>query len=163
VYDSTLDDTANVVVRGEYFWDFEPGFESASSFSFAAPHRLVEETIAAQVTDTLGKRKLYFRVRDINGHWSHTVWDTVNVGLVGVKNGLPSHTFSITPNPCSECLITGTANPADLTVTDLLGRNMEASFHQKGTNYAVEFTHSPGAVYLIRNRKSGEVLRFVRN
>ncbi len=59
------------IVKAEYFFDDDPGFGNASSITFTADNfQDIEYTI--DLSDvTLGLHRLYLRVMDENGKWSH--------------------------------------------------------------------------------------------
>jgi len=78
------------------------------------------------------------------------------------ENSLMQSSLVITPNPCNTCEITGTENATDLIVTDILGRNQNATFSKSANGYYINLPESASGIFLIRNIKTGEVVKFVR-
>lgn len=75
--------TDNNVVTGEYFIDVDPMFGSGDTFTINPEEPDVQQAFDAQILSTtpLGYHKLYARVRDINGNWSHTFRRNIQVYL----------------------------------------------------------------------------------
>lgn len=91
---------------------------------------------------------------------------TVNV-VTSLPNGVAAvaagkTTMKIYPVPCSSCTVRGIENPGDLIITDVLGRNVPATFSKSSEGYIIRFSTDAGGIYFIRNRKTAEVLKFVR-
>lgn len=91
---------------------------------------------------------------------------TVNV-VTQLPNGVPyvsaeENNLSINPNPCTLCEISGAENSSDLFITDILGRNVSASFTKSSTRYFINLPEASNGIFLVRNKKTGEVVKFVR-
>lgn len=71
------------VVLGEYFIDEDPEVGTATSFAINPQEEDIEQAFTAQIaeTATLGYHKLYGRVRDSYGNWSHTFRKNIQVYL----------------------------------------------------------------------------------
>ncbi len=78
-----------------------------------------------------------------------------------VENDLVSK-MAVTPNPCNTCEITGAENAADLIVTDLLGRNLQATFSQSSNGFFIHLPERSNGILFIRNIKTGEVEKFIK-
>lgn len=70
--------------------------------------------------------------------------------------------MTVTPNPCSYCEISGATNANDLTVTDILGRKQSATFNQSANGFYINMPEASPGIFLIRNTKTGEVVKFVK-
>ena len=84
------------------------------------------------------------------------------INNVGVNELKRENHFNVTPNPCTTCEITGAANATDLTVTDILGRKQNASFIKSANGYNIHLPETSTGIFIIRNIKTGEVVKFVR-
>jgi len=71
----------NSIVAGEYFLDDDPSHTSAISFSVANAEEDIEQGFMAQIPTNLplGYHKLFGRIKDAQGHWSHTFRKNVQV------------------------------------------------------------------------------------
>ncbi|MGB5942662.1 MAG: T9SS type A sorting domain-containing protein [Leeuwenhoekiella sp.] len=71
----------NKIVAGEYFINNDPGHYFAIDFTVNPTAVEIEQTISAQLnTDLpLGRHKLYGRLLDANGKWSHTFRENIDV------------------------------------------------------------------------------------
>lgn len=69
-----------IVNRGEYFFDIDPGFGNGSAVTITPQQEAILQNFTA-VTSSLtpGYHKLYIRVRDGLGNWSHTLLRNVDV------------------------------------------------------------------------------------
>ena len=64
----------NNIVLGEYFIDQDPMFGTAETFNINPEEGDIMQQFSAQILETvsLGYHKLYGRVQDSYGNWSHT-------------------------------------------------------------------------------------------
>ncbi|WP_178989055.1 T9SS type A sorting domain-containing protein [Winogradskyella schleiferi] len=71
------------IVMGEYFIDQDPMFGVATTFDINPQEGDIEQQFAAQILETvsLGYHKLYGRVQDSYGNWSHTFRKNIEVYL----------------------------------------------------------------------------------
>ncbi len=78
----------NNIVIGEYFIDQDPQFGTATSFTINPEQEDIEQAFAAQIaaSATLGYHKLYGRVKDSRGSWSHTFRKNIEVYLNPITN-----------------------------------------------------------------------------
>lgn len=69
------------ITQIEYFLDSDNGFGQNTVLDVVAPDIDVTETILANILNTslLGYHKLFFRTKDANGNWSHTVKKHIEV------------------------------------------------------------------------------------
>ena len=81
--------------------------------------------------------------------------------IEGGENSLVSK-MAVTPNPCNTCEITGAENAADLIVTDILGRKLQATFSQSSNGFYINISESYKGILFIKNIKTGEVVKFVK-
>lgn len=75
--------TQNNIVMGEYFIDQDPEYGTATTFSINPQQEDIEQAFTAQILGsvTLGYHKLYGRVKDSKGNWSHTFRKNIEVYL----------------------------------------------------------------------------------
>lgn len=75
--------TENNVVLGEYFIDEDPQFGIANTFVINPETTDIEQAFDAEIQANvpLGYHKLYGRVKDTNGNWSHTFRKNIEVYL----------------------------------------------------------------------------------
>ncbi len=85
-----------------------------------------------------------------------------SITIVGIENILSGNNLNIFPNPCTTCEITGATNAKDLTVTDILGRKQNASFTKSANGYNINLAEASAGIFIIRNKKTGEAVKFVR-
>ncbi|WP_179019004.1 T9SS type A sorting domain-containing protein [Winogradskyella forsetii] len=73
----------NNIVLGEYFIDQDPMFGTAETFNINPEEGDIMQQFSAQIleTVTLGYHKLYGRVQDSYGNWSHTFRKNIEVYL----------------------------------------------------------------------------------
>ena len=73
----------NNVVMGEYFIDVDPQFGVANTFDINPEAEDIGQAFEAQIlaSATLGYHKLYGRVKDAQGNWSHTFRRNIEVYL----------------------------------------------------------------------------------
>ena len=60
----------------------------------------------------------------------------VSCARLGVGQDGEVDTFSILPNPCNSCVVTGVFNEADLSVTDVVGRMVPVKFIRLSNGYS---------------------------
>ena len=87
---------------------------------------------------------------------------TTSLRLEDETSLLITSDFSIAPNPCSFCEVTGIDNSNDLLVTDLLGRCCKLSFTKSTNGYYINLPQYENGIFLIRNIKTGQVVKFVK-
>ncbi|WP_179006412.1 T9SS type A sorting domain-containing protein [Winogradskyella forsetii] len=73
----------NNIVLGEYFIDQDPMFGTAETFNINPEEGDIMQQFSAQILETvsLGYHKLYGRVQDSYGNWSHTFRKNIEVYL----------------------------------------------------------------------------------
>ncbi len=99
----------------------------------------------------------------VNLGWTTTQTFTTALRLEDENNFSVNKIFSVYPNPCSMCEITGSVNAEDLIVTDILGREIFAQFIQLGNNFYFSMPdESASGLYLARNIRTGQVVKFVK-
>lgn len=78
----------NNIVMGEYFLDQDPEFGTATTFTINPEQEDVEQVFTAQIlsSTSLGYHKLYGRVKDAEGNWSHTFRKNIEVYLNPLTN-----------------------------------------------------------------------------
>ena len=78
----------NNVIEGEYFIDLDSEFGVANTFNINPQTQEIQQEFIAQIlqTVTLGYHKLYGRVKDAYGNWSHTFRKNIEVYLNPVTN-----------------------------------------------------------------------------
>jgi len=67
------------IIKGEYFIDNEPGFGLANSFSVNPQSNFLLDSILQPSSLTAGYHKLYLRLKDNYGNWSHTARRNIEV------------------------------------------------------------------------------------
>ncbi len=95
-----------------------------------------------------------------NSGWTTTT--TFTTPLKFEETEIKTSIFYVSPNPCTTCEITGAVTATDLMVTDILGRNQHATFSKSANGYYIILPEASTGVFLIRNIKTGEVVKFVR-
>jgi hypothetical protein len=78
----------NKIVMGEYYLDNDPEFGNASTFAISPEEDDIEHAFTAQIQETasLGYHKLFGRVQDSKGNWSHTFRKIIKVYENPVSN-----------------------------------------------------------------------------
>lgn len=73
--------TQNNVVMGEYLLDTDPAYANAVSFNINPQETDITQAFMAQIAAnaTIGYHKLYGRVKDTYGNWSHTFRKNIQV------------------------------------------------------------------------------------
>jgi Secretion system C-terminal sorting domain len=78
-----------IINRGEYFFDVDPGFGNATPITISTQQDMILQNFtAATASLTPGYHKLYIRVRDGLGNWTHTllrnvdIMNTLSIGAV---------------------------------------------------------------------------------
>lgn len=85
--------------------------------------------------------------------------DNIGTGISEIKS---EKSLNIYPNPCTTCEITRAVNATDLTVTDIIGRKQNATFSKSPNGYYINLLDNSFGIFLIRNIKTGEVVKFVK-
>jgi hypothetical protein len=69
-----------IINRGEYFFDIDPGFGNATPITISPQQDVILQNFtAATASLTPGYHKLYIRVRDGLGNWTHTMFRNVDI------------------------------------------------------------------------------------
>lgn len=88
----------------------------------------------------------------------------VNVILTSLSSKeLTTPTFLISPNPCSDCFINGSFNISDLRIIDMLGKNINVDFIKRENAVSFNVTNFDSGIYFVRNIKTGEAIKFIKN
>ncbi|MEI7803205.1 MAG: fibronectin type III domain-containing protein, partial [Bacteroidota bacterium] len=96
-----------------------------------------------------------------NSGFTSTVTFTTLLRLEDTENIFES-SMTVTPNPCHTCEIIGTENSSDLIITDILGRKLNATFSKSSNGFYINIPECNKGILFIRNIKTGEVLKFVK-
>ncbi len=96
----------------------------------------------------------------VNSGWTTTTTFTTPLRMEDDES--VTSLFSITPNPCNTCEVRGAENANDLTVTDILGRKLNAEFTQSANGYYINLPAACNGILFIRNSKTGEVVKFIK-
>ncbi len=95
-----------------------------------------------------------------------SAWTPINTFTTLLRledaQSVTASSFSVNPNPCTTCEITGVENANDLTVTDIIGREITASFSKSANGYYINLSETASGVFIIRNINTGEVVKFVK-
>lgn len=83
----------------------------------------------------------------------------VTTGITSVNN---TELWKVTPNPCEICQLTGTADAKNLVITDVTGRVCKAILTKTTVGYQIELPGAAGGIYFIRDLRTEEVLKFVK-
>ncbi|MEI7802471.1 MAG: kelch repeat-containing protein [Bacteroidota bacterium] len=94
-----------------------------------------------------------------NDFWEYA--PTIPEGIA--ENDSYENGINIYPNPCTTCEITGVSNASDLSVTDILGRKQNATFSKSAYGYYINLPVTSSGIFLIKNNKTGEVVKLVKN
>ncbi len=95
---------------------------------------------------------------------SNTITMTVIGGPSGI-NAIPAiERMNIVPNPCSTCeiVIETAVDKNNLIITDLLDRTIAAQLEKTSKGYLINMPNANAGVYFIRNTKTGQVVKFVK-
>ncbi len=150
-----------------YLWGWGDGNTSTGATPSHTYSAAAFYAICLSVTDGAGCTTTYC---DSSTYISKTEEErliiTINV-VTQLPNGITTVTpqqnnLNIIPNPCSTCEITGVENPNDLTVTDIIGRKLTATFTKSANGYNINLPETTTGLFIIRNTKTGEVVKFVR-
>ena len=89
---------------------------------------------------------------------------TMAVNPSGINEVSNVERMQIVPNPCSTCEVILNTNITvnELQITDLLGRKIETTFTKSAKGYLIEMNTANAGVYFIRNTKTGQVIKFVK-
>ncbi len=149
-----------------YLWNWGDGSTSPGatpSHTYSAPgfYKIcVTITDGAGCTSTFCNSSVYlFRTEDASPV-------TVNV-VNSFPNGVSAVSadqmvMKIYPVPCTTCEIIGVENPKDLIVTDVLGRNVPVAFSKSSAGYLIQLSIDTYGIYIVRNRRTGEVVKFIK-
>ena len=96
----------------------------------------------------------------VNSGWTTTA--TITTPLRLEDSEISSSTFYVSPNPCSTCFVNGTMDEQDLIVTDIVGRKINVQFTKSENGFYINLSENSKGIFLIRNIKTGEVVKFVR-
>ena len=96
----------------------------------------------------------------VNSGWSTTA--TITTPLRLEDSEISSSTFYVSPNPCSTCFVNGPMDEQDLIVTDIVGRKINVQFTKSENGFYINLSENSKGIFLIRNIKTGEVVKFVR-
>ena len=95
-------------------------------------------------------------------------YDSITINVVNCNTGIDAINSSkskmlIVPNPCTSCEIRIASNcNSTFQITDLLGRTINAQFERTAKGYSINMLNAGNGIYFIRNCKTGEVLKFVK-
>ncbi len=160
-------DTVNGTPPYTYLWSWGDGNTSTGATPSHTYSAAAFYAICLSVTDGAGCTTTYC---DSSTFISKTEAErlviTINV-VTQLPNGIATVTpqqnnLNIIPNPCSTCEITGVENPNDLTVTDIIGRKLTASFSKSANGYNILLAETATGIFIIRNMRTGEVVKFVK-
>jgi hypothetical protein len=96
----------------------------------------------------------------VNSGW--TTIATITTPLRLEDDEINSSAFNVSPNPCSTCFVNGTMNEQDLIVTDIVGRKVSVQYTKSENGFFVNLLDDSKGVYLTRNNRTGEVVKFVK-
>ena len=96
----------------------------------------------------------------VNSGWSTTA--TITTPLRLEDSEISSSTFYVSPNPCSSCFVNGTMDEQDLIVTDIVGRKVNVQFTKSENGFYINMPDASNGLYLIRNIRTGDVVKFVK-
>ncbi len=96
----------------------------------------------------------------LNSGWTSIATITTPLRLEDTKIG--STTFYVSPNPCSNCFVSGTENENDLIISDIVGRIINASFTKTENGFYITLPDGSSGIFLIRNLRTGEVEKFLK-
>ncbi len=146
-----------------YLWDFGDGTTSTLAYPTHDYLNPGFYLVCLTVNDIASCSDVYcdssFYAMKIEGEPMSTL--KIN-WAVGTENISPESSISIYNNPCSTCQVKGKANPDDLYITDILGRKVPATFTKSAVGYSINIIDNSHGIFLIKNSKTGEVLKFVR-
>ncbi len=92
------------IVHAEYFYDNDPGQGNGISVPTTfSPADSIDITSTASTSGlSLGTHYLFIRVQNADGKWSQPIYDTLNIGQVGIAENLNQSEVIIAPNPANE-------------------------------------------------------------
>ena len=96
----------------------------------------------------------------VNSGWTTTA--TITTTLKLEETEISSSTFYVSPNPCSTCFVSGAENESDLIVTDIVGRIVSVEYTKSENGFYINMPDASNGLYLIRNNRTGEVVKFVK-
>ncbi|GDX53094.1 hypothetical protein LBMAG27_21410 [Bacteroidota bacterium] len=96
----------------------------------------------------------------VNSGWTTTA--TITTPLRMENSEISSSTFYVSPNPCSTCFVNGIMDEQDLIVTDILGRKINVQFTKSENGFYINLAENSKGIFIIRNKKTGEVVKFVK-
>ena len=86
------------------------------------------------------------------------------VYITGIADIKDNNLIKVVPNPCTNCeiIINTTVAVSQLQITDLLGRTIAAQLEKTSKGYLINMPNVSAGVYFIRNTKTGQVVKFVK-
>ena len=72
------------------------------------------------------------------------------------------NSINIFPNPCTTCEIRGVTDATDIIVTDLLSKTLNTSFTKTSQGFSMQLPNAPAGIYFVKNIKTGEAGKFVK-
>jgi len=82
--------------------------------------------------------------------------------LLSAKNISRNANFSITPNPCSTCYISGVENINDIQITNILGFEIKPTILKQNAKIEVNMQNYPSGIYFVGNKKTGIFSKFLK-
>ena len=129
--------------------------------SITAP--IVTKTLTLLTSNTIYEYRLRSDCNStgsVNSGWTTTA--TITTPLRLEDSEISFSTFYVSPNPCSTCFVNGTMDEQDLIVSDIVGRKVNVQFTKSEYGFYINMPDARKGLYLIRNNKTGEVVKFVR-
>lgn len=110
------------VVQVEYFLDTDNGFGMNTVLDITSPGTNITESILSDISSSvsIGYHKLYFRIKDSEGNWSHTIRKQIQVFAPNAQNNIVLGEYFINEDPG-----VGMANTFSI---DLQGEDIEQQF-----------------------------------
>lgn len=90
-------------------------------------------------------------------------WEYSPVSAEGIsENANSENNLKVFQNPCSTCEIIEEIKSENFTVYDLAGRKINTTFSKSANGFYIHLPEASNGIFLIRNIKTGEVVKFVR-
>lgn len=145
------------------FYSYNPASNSWTQVaSFSGGNRWVAASFAINNKGYLGTG--YDNINTFTDFWEYAPEWAEGI----TENQTPESGMSVLQNPCIDCEIKTVAeeSPQDaaqeLSVYNLEGRKLNVAFSRSANGYYINLPEASNGIFLIRNTKTGEVLKFVK-
>ena len=118
-------------------------------------------------TDTIdfdpGTGVYFLNNPDPNSTYGNAFVEKLDDNFVSINEIKKVAQIKVYPNPCTNCFIEGIKNEEEITITDILGRIVNIQVVKCSKGIYLNLPESNSGIYFLRNNKTGEVAKFVKD